>query len=59
MLRYEASLPRLPVPTLSDTAAKYLESVQPHVTPSAYSETERLVKEFICETGFLLTYYSF
>ena len=28
-LRFEASLPQLPVPPVSSTAAKYLETVQP------------------------------
>lgn len=47
MLRYQASLPRLPVPTLSSTAHKYLETVRPHVTDSAYARTEAAVKEFL------------
>ena len=47
MLRFERSLPRLPVPTLSSTAAKYLETVHPHLTPAAYSETKKAVDEFV------------
>lgn len=47
MLRFQASLPRLPVPTLSSTAHKYLESVRPHVTEAAYAETETAVKAFL------------
>lgn len=47
MLRYEASLPRLPVPTLSSTAAKYLESVQPHLTPAEFSTTQATVQKFL------------
>ncbi|KAF8514213.1 acyltransferase ChoActase/COT/CPT [Hysterangium stoloniferum] len=47
MLRFEKSLPRLPVPTLSSTAAKYLETVKPHVTPAAYEKTKEAVDEFI------------
>lgn len=46
MLRYEASLPKLPVPTLSSTAHKYLETVQPHLTPSAFAQTKSAVEEF-------------
>lgn len=46
MLRFERSLPRLPVPTLSSTTAKYLESVQPHLTKDEYARTEKLVLEF-------------
>ncbi|KAM5533620.1 hypothetical protein V8D89_012733 [Ganoderma adspersum] len=47
MLRYEASLPRLPVPTLSSTAAKYLESVQPHLTKEQFAKTQAAVKSFV------------
>lgn len=28
--RFEASLPHLPVPTLEETAAKYLKSIEPY-----------------------------
>ena len=47
MLRYQASLPRLPVPTLASTASKYLETVKPVVSSSAYARTEALVNEFV------------
>ncbi|KAK2460472.1 hypothetical protein APHAL10511_007519 [Amanita phalloides] len=47
MLRYEASLPQLPIPSLQSTAEKYLETVRPLVTPAAYARTEMLVKDFI------------
>ena len=47
MLRYQASLPKLPIPSLQSTAAKYLETVRPLVTASAYARTESAVKEFI------------
>jgi carnitine O-acetyltransferase len=47
MLRFERSLPRLPVPTLSSTAAKYLETVQPFLTPAAYEKTKQVVDEFV------------
>ena len=50
MLRFQASLPRLPVPTLSSTASKYLESVRPHLTPAEFSSTQSAVKEFL-ESG--------
>lgn len=46
MLTYQESLPRLPVPTLSSTTAKYLESVQPHLTPEAFEKTKVAVEEF-------------
>jgi carnitine O-acetyltransferase len=47
MLRFQSSLPRLPVPTLPSTASKYLESVRPHLSPAAYTHTESVVKTFL------------
>ncbi|KAI0917381.1 hypothetical protein AcW2_007518 [Taiwanofungus camphoratus] len=47
MLRFEASLPHLPVPSLSSTTAKYLETVQPHLTPAQFSATQAAVKAFL------------
>lgn len=47
MLRFERSLPHLPVPTLSSTAAKYLETIKPLVIPAAYERTKQAVNEFI------------
>ncbi|KAG8982888.1 Carnitine O-acetyltransferase mitochondrial, partial [Tulasnella sp. 427] len=47
MLQYQRSLPRLPVPTLESTAAKYLETVEPLVTPEEYATTKAAVNEFI------------
>ncbi|CDO71679.1 hypothetical protein BN946_scf184915.g23 [Trametes cinnabarina] len=47
MLRYEASLPRLPVPTITSTAHKYLETVEPHLTREQFSRTQRAVLAFV------------
>jgi carnitine O-acetyltransferase len=47
MLRYQASLPRLPVPDIATTAEKYLETVRPHVSDAAFAKTESAVKEFV------------
>lgn len=47
MLRFQASLPKLPVPTLSSTASKYLETVEPLLTPTAFATTKAAVNEFI------------
>ena len=47
MLRYQASLPKLPVPPLESTCAKYLESVQPILTPEEYSRTTQAVSSFL------------
>ncbi|KAJ3777932.1 acyltransferase ChoActase/COT/CPT [Lentinula raphanica] len=47
MLRFQESLPHLPVPSISSTAAKYLETVKPHVSDAAFADTEAAVKEFV------------
>lgn len=50
-LRYQDSLPKLPVPTLEETAAKYLRSVIPITSPDEYARTEAAVKDFIKPGG--------
>lgn len=50
MLRFQASLPRLPVPTLSSTASKYLETVRPHLSESEFATTQSTVHEFLKST---------
>lgn len=47
MLKYQASLPKLPVPTLESTCAKYLETVQPLLTPEEYTKTKTSVSDFL------------
>lgn len=47
MLRFEDSLPRLPVPTLEETAKRYLKSVHPLLSNSEFENTEKAVKDFI------------
>ena len=47
MLRFEASLPRLPVPPVASTAAKYLETVQPHLTAEEFAKTRSIVEKFV------------
>ncbi|KAH9480202.1 Carnitine O-acetyltransferase, mitochondrial [Psilocybe cubensis] len=47
MLRYQASLPRLPVPTLESTCAKYLETAQPLLTQEEFSKTKSAVSTFL------------
>lgn len=47
MLRYQASLPNLPVPTLESTASKYLETVRPHLTAAAFTKTSSAVADFL------------
>lgn len=47
MLRFEESLPKLPVPTLEETAQRYLKSVHPLITPSEYETTKKAVESFL------------
>ncbi|KAI0352610.1 acyltransferase ChoActase/COT/CPT [Trametes cingulata] len=54
MLRWEESLPRLPVPELSSTAAKYLETVEPHLTREQFAKTQAAVKAFVESEGRVL-----
>jgi len=51
MLQHEETLPRLPVPSLQDTAAKYLKSVHPLVSEKEYKHTEKVVQDFIKPGG--------
>lgn len=51
MLRFEDSLPRLPVPTLEETAKRYLKSVHPLLTKDEYQVTEAAVGDFLKEGG--------
>lgn len=51
MLRFEDSLPRLPVPTLEETAKRYLKSVHPLLSQSEYAATTKAVDEFIAPGG--------
>jgi carnitine O-acetyltransferase len=47
MLRFQESLPKLPVPTLSSTASKYLETARPHLTDAAFAKTQSIVNAFV------------
>lgn len=51
MLRFQDSLPKLPVPTLEETAAKYLRSLVPLTTPQEFANSEAAVKDFIKPGG--------
>ncbi|KAF2154349.1 carnitine O-acetyltransferas-like protein [Myriangium duriaei CBS 260.36] len=52
MLRYEDSLPRLPVPTLEETAKRYLKSVRPLITPKEFETTSKAVSDFVAPGAF-------
>ncbi|KAK4999127.1 Carnitine O-acetyltransferase mitochondrial, partial [Elasticomyces elasticus] len=51
MLRYEDSLPKLPVPTLQETAQRYLKSVHPLLNKSEYDDTKKAVDSFLAPGG--------
>lgn len=51
MLRFEDSLPRLPVPTLEETGRKYLKSVHPLLNKNEYENTQKAVEAFIKPGG--------
>jgi carnitine O-acetyltransferase len=51
MLRFENSLPRLPVPSLAETAAKYLKSVKPLLSSDEFAKTESAVRDFVKPGG--------
>jgi carnitine O-acetyltransferase len=55
MLRFENSLPRLPVPSLEETAKRYLKSVHPLLRSDEYSRTEVAVKKFLEPNSFART----
>ena len=47
MLRFEDSLPRLPVPTLEETAKRYLKSVHPLLNQDEFAYTKKVVEDFV------------
>mgnify|MGYP003624088222 CR=1 FL=1 len=51
MLRFEDSLPRLPVPTLEETAKRYLKSVHPLLSKNEFDATTKAVNEFVAPGG--------
>lgn len=51
MLRFEDSLPRLPVPSLEETGRRYLKSVHPLLTSAEFERTSKAVNDFIKPGG--------
>lgn len=51
MLRFEDSLPRLPVPTLQETADRYIKTVHPLVNKTEFENTKKAVADFIKPGG--------
>ena len=50
-LHFQPSLPRLPIPKLSDTCQRYLAALQPVVGPEQHQHTKKIVEEFGKEGG--------
>ncbi|KAK4450022.1 acyltransferase ChoActase/COT/CPT [Podospora aff. communis PSN243] len=51
MLRFQESLPRLPVPTLEETASRYLKSLKPLLSQTELAASTKAVEEFIAPNG--------
>ncbi|KAI0023067.1 acyltransferase ChoActase/COT/CPT [Xylariomycetidae sp. FL0641] len=51
MLRFQDSLPRLPVPTLQETAARYIKSLHPLLSESEFASSKKAVEEFVKPGG--------
>ncbi|OAQ94510.1 carnitine acetyl transferase [Purpureocillium lilacinum] len=51
MLRFQDSLPRLPVPTLEETAKRYLKSLHPLLSPAEFETSKAAVAEFVKPGG--------
>ncbi|KAK5664662.1 Carnitine O-acetyltransferase mitochondrial [Batrachochytrium dendrobatidis] len=46
LYRHQASLPKLPVPTIDETTARYLKTVRPLLNDQEYQQTESAVADF-------------
>lgn len=51
LYRFQRSLPRLPVPTLKETVALYLETLRPLTTPAEFAHTKELAAAFLRPGG--------
>ncbi|KAK6819702.1 carnitine O-acetyltransferase [Apiospora arundinis] len=51
MLRFQDSLPRLPVPTLEETSARYLKSLNPLLSSDELANSKKAVEEFVKPGG--------
>ncbi|KAK3661251.1 Carnitine O-acetyltransferase mitochondrial [Elasticomyces elasticus] len=51
MLRFEESLPKLPVPTLEETAKRYLKSIHPLLSQTEYEQSKKAVDSFVSPNG--------
>jgi hypothetical protein len=48
---HQSELPPLPVPALSETFKKYLESLVPLLSPESFARTKQLVEDFLRPGG--------
>ena len=51
MLKYQSSLPKLPVPPLQQSLQKYLKAIRPLVNDEEFEKTSKAVEEFGKENG--------
>ncbi len=51
MLRFQESLPRLPVPTLEETAARYYQSLKPLLSPAELAASKKAIDDFVRPGG--------
>lgn len=47
LFRYQAQLPKLPVPTLEETSAKYLKTIEPYLSKEQLAHSKAKVEEFV------------
>lgn len=51
MLRFQDSLPKLPVPTLEETSKRYLKSLQPLLSDAEFAKSKAAVADFVKPGG--------
>lgn len=54
---FQDALPRLPLPALKDTVARYLKSVHPLLSDAEYAEAEQMAADFVKHEGPKLQFY--
>ena len=54
MLKYQSSLPKLPVPPLHQSLQKYLKAVRPLLNEEEFEKTSKAVQEFRRKDGIKL-----
>jgi carnitine O-palmitoyltransferase 1 len=57
LLNYQNCLPALPLPSLEETTTKYMQTVEPLLSPEEFKELEKLREEFIKNEGVKLQGY--